>query len=85
MEEGYARGLDEIVTIVTVLDMAETPTKAGILAVLAQNGWFAALPAALKSALAEKGRVVEVARGNGSMARATRSPGSTRCCAAAWT
>lgn len=41
----------------------ETPTKAGILAVLQQNGWFAALPAALKSALAEKGRVVEVARG----------------------
>jgi len=41
----------------------EMPTKAGILAVLAQNGWFAALPAALKAALAEKGRVVEVARG----------------------
>ncbi|HSC59828.1 MAG TPA: hypothetical protein VLC29_01245, partial [Rhizomicrobium sp.] len=63
LEEGYARGLDEIVTIVTVPAMAETPTKAGILAVLEQNGWFAALPAALKSALAEKGRVVEVARG----------------------
>jgi CRP-like cAMP-binding protein len=41
----------------------DMPTKAGILAVLAQNSWFAALPAAFKSALAEKGRVVEVARG----------------------
>jgi CRP-like cAMP-binding protein len=63
MEKGYARRLDIIVTIVTVLSCMETPTKAGILAVLEQNGWFAALPAALKSALAEKGRVVEVARG----------------------
>jgi CRP-like cAMP-binding protein len=41
----------------------EMPTKAGILAVLAQNAWFAALPDPLKSTLAERGRVVEVARG----------------------
>lgn len=40
-----------------------TPTKVGILDVLQRNGWFAALPAAIQSALAEKGRVVEVARG----------------------
>lgn len=43
--------------------MAETPTKTGIMAVLQRNAWFAALPTALQSALAEKGRVVEVAHG----------------------
>lgn len=43
--------------------MADFPTKAGILGILRRNGWFAALPAAIQTALAEKGRVVEVARG----------------------
>lgn len=42
--------------------MADLPTKAGILGILRRNGWFAALPAAIQTALAEKGRVVEVAR-----------------------
>ncbi len=63
MEKCYARRLDRIVTLVTILDMSEMPSKAGILAVLNQNHWFAGLPAALQSALAEKGRVVEAARG----------------------
>lgn len=62
MEEGYARRLDRSVTIVTITAM-EIPSKSGILAVLRQNGWFAALPLPLQSALADKGRVVEVARG----------------------
>ena len=62
MEEGYARRIDRSVTIVTIMVM-EIPSKSGILAVLNRNGWFAALPAALKSALVEKGRVVEAARG----------------------
>jgi CRP-like cAMP-binding protein len=43
--------------------MADLPTKAGILGVLRRNGWFAALPAAIQTALAEKGRVVDVRRG----------------------
>ena len=43
--------------------MREMPSKAGILATLNRNTWFAGLPAALKSALVEKGRVVEAARG----------------------
>lgn len=62
MLKAYARRLDMIVTFVTIHPM-EIPSKAGVLTVLNRNGWFAGLPAALKSALVEKGRVVEVARG----------------------
>jgi CRP/FNR family transcriptional regulator, cyclic AMP receptor protein len=43
--------------------MAEAPRNSRIPAVLEQNRWFAALPAALKSALVTQGRIVEVARG----------------------
>ena len=43
--------------------MPESPTKAGILAVLAGNRWYAALPTSLKSALADHARILDVARG----------------------
>ena len=43
--------------------MPETPAKAGILAALEQNRWFATQPAALKSALIDHAHIIEVARG----------------------